>query len=176
MTQPFFTESWRFVPGFEGRYEVSNFGVVRSLCFANRYTLKLREVPHVLKTWKTRWGYERVRLCDKMFHVHTLVLLAFVGPKPKGCEAAHLDGVRTNNSAANLKWCTKKENHSHKWLHGTQQAGSRQGCAKLKEKNIPVIRRMRVAGATLGVIATKFGVTESTISSITKGKTWSHVK
>jgi hypothetical protein len=120
---------WRSVPDYEGYYEVSNLGQVRSLArvvpstaHGGRRTIH----PRTLKPRLDRDGYPIVTLTKnsvyKLVPVHRLVALAFHGPCPDGYECAHMDGNRGNPCATNLTWATKAENEAHKYLHGTRQA------------------------------------------------------
>lgn len=112
-------EEWRPVVGYEGLYEVSNLGRVRSLPRTmktrhgkpeNRYHLKGR----ILKQIRTSRGYLVVMLGKgNQAFVHRLVLSAFV-PNPENkpfCD--HIDADRTNNIVSNLRWATYSENNSH---------------------------------------------------------------
>ena len=67
-----------------------------------------------------RSGYRRVAIGrGNKVYVHTLVLTAFVGPCPAGCECLHGDGNRTNNCDFNLRWGTRLENVRDSIAHGT---------------------------------------------------------
>lgn len=107
-TQPHQTgEEWRPVVGYEGYYEVSDQGRVRSLhCGRYRHGYVL--------TLGRRNGYCFVALCrdgiGKKRPVHQLVLEAFVGPKPQGQQTRHLNSVRHDNRVENLAWGTHREN------------------------------------------------------------------
>lgn len=100
-------EIWKPIPCYEGLYEVSNYGNIRSLF---RY-------KKVLKPWDIGTGYLMIYLSKektrKAFLVHRLVANAFI-PNPEGKpQVNHIDENRANNSADNLEWCTCKENHDH---------------------------------------------------------------
>lgn len=98
-------EVWKDVRGYEGLYQVSNFGRVK-----NRNRL--------LKLQTKRDGYVGVALFkdghrkDKL--VHRLVAKAFIENAKGKLEVNHKDGVRTNNCVSNLEWCTRSENMRHK--------------------------------------------------------------
>lgn len=93
-------EIWKPVLGFEGKYEVSSRGRVRSLF----------GVPHLLKLYKIPYGYMEARLTGHHKRVHRLVLEAFVGPCPKGYQCDHINAVRDDNRLENLRWVTGREN------------------------------------------------------------------
>lgn len=103
-------ETWKPVPGYEGRYEVSDQGRVWSV----RLYKMLRPGP-------SNYGHLSVSLGwpQRTHMVHILVLTAFVGPRPKGMECRHLDGDPKNNKVENLKWGTRRENILEAVWHGT---------------------------------------------------------
>lgn len=108
---------WRNIEGYESLYQISSDGVVKSLdrFVNNNGGYELRE-GRLLKTCENR-GYIQVALCrdgkPKTHKVHHLVAKAFpeiCGEWFDGCEIDHIDGMRNNNKATNLKVCTKSEN------------------------------------------------------------------
>jgi hypothetical protein len=135
-----------------------------------------------LKPRPNRKGYRYVSIAgpDGKFHsrlVHQLVLETFVGPRPPGMEARHvISNDPGDNRLVNLAWGTPPENTADKWRHGTMPAGSKQWNAKLKEEDIPIIRAMVRSGIRYDDVGLKFNVTKTTICSIIKKRTWSHVR
>lgn len=103
-------ESWLPVPGYAGKYEVSDLGRVRSL---------LRHAPRILRYERTYEGYLRVELyldgAWKKLRVHGLVLLAFRGQRLAGATVDHLDGDKENNRLSNLEYVSRKENIRRAW-------------------------------------------------------------
>lgn len=167
-------EVWKPVVGYEGFYEVSDQGRVRSLLDRWRNT---RPTPKVMAAALNRTGYWAVSLSfkdkPKTWTVHQLVLLAHAGPRyPKGADGAHLDGNRTNNRAGNLKWTTRAENLSHMDQHGTRPRliGLRASGAKLSAKDVRRIRSLRESGLTLRAIATQYGVAHATVRGVCTGR------
>ena len=106
-------EIWRPVVGYEGLYEVSNTGIVRSLDrYDNRNCFRKGKVISLLK--KGEYGYIQVNLCynGKLYkkYVHRLVAQAFL-PNPDNLpEVNHKDEDKTNNSVDNLEWCDRSYN------------------------------------------------------------------
>lgn len=175
-------EMWRPVVGYEGLYEVSDLGRVRSLMYPTCHGARRRDLPKVLRvhrTAKPRVGHVRLVLCrdgaEKMFFVHRLVLAAFRGPCPAGMQAAHLDGQPAHNVLMNLEWVTPKVNHSHKLLHGTHRFGDTAPRRTLHGKDIPEIRRRRLNGETLAALAREFGVQRAALCKVMKGLRWKHI-
>lgn len=108
------SERWLPIPGFEGRYEVSDLGRVKSLGRTETFTSNLTSGArgNVTRTKREKMlraspcpnGYLTVRLLGKTFTVHSLVLHAFVGPRPNGFAACHGDADKQNNRLTNLRW------------------------------------------------------------------------
>ena len=172
------SEIWKPVTGFEGLYEVSNLGNVRSL---DRYCLGRdgRSELHrgrVLAKQLTWNGYCDVILSNrsagiKRKHrpVHALVAEAFLGPRRAGCDVMHLDGDRTNNHAENLRYGPRAEN-----LHQTYDYGGTAGPGKLKKHEaLEVIQRLE-RGEHPCDLAREFGVNNAAIYHIKNGTafTW----
>lgn len=108
-------------------------------------------------------------------YVHSLVLHAFVGPRPNGYEGCHGDGNRVNNALANLRWDSPSGNHADMKSHGTSQEGSKHGMSKLTESDVTAIRHAARNGGTLSGIAAEFGTGQANVSMIVRLKAWKHV-
>lgn len=120
---------WKPIEGFDGRYEVSADGIVRSWVRKGPKDFR-NEEPKYLSHHIDRGGYHNVTLflpggkrVRKM--VARLVLEAFVGPCPDGLEASHIDGNSHNNAVNNLQWKSHLENIRDKYEHGTMFYGKR---------------------------------------------------
>ena len=190
-------ENWRQVPGFEGFYSVSDKGRVR------------REGPgyhcrktRILKPGNNGFGYRHVEFSIagkcKVFRIHYLVLLAFVGPRPEGHCTNHIDFNPSNNRLENLEYVTPKENTWHsifRLAHGDRHysrkhpeylargdrsgprlhpermaRGENNGSAKLTEKQVCEIRKtMGISQRKLGNI---YGVSGTTIMNIKNRNRW----
>ena len=106
-------EIWKDIPGFGGRYRISNQGNVMSMNYLG--TGK----PKLLKAKKHHSGYLTVRLCygdgrpQKNRTIHSLVAESFIPKKPNSTCVNHIDGNKHNNCADNLEWVTFKENINH---------------------------------------------------------------
>lgn len=127
-------EEWRPIPDWEGVYEVSDQGRVRSL---SRIITSRNGRPYsvrgsILIGSAHKFGYRKVLLCRdntaRTANVHSLVLLAFVGPLPEGYCTRHLNGDPTDNRLVNLEYGTVSENMRDKRRHGTNPQVNKTHC------------------------------------------------
>lgn len=178
------TESWKPVVGFEGLYEVSDRGRVRSLERAVRIVNGMapaRRVPaKVLSPGVNTSGYLHVTLFRagkrRLRRVHHLVLEAFVSHCPAGDQALHGNAVRDDNRVENLRWGTARENAQDRDLHGNQQRGESAWNAKFTDDQIIAIRcAYDTTSATLADLACEYSVCISTIWYIVKRLHWTHI-
>ena len=129
-------EEWRSVVGYEGYYEVSNLGHVRSVDRLVEWngTKKLIKGSTMRGTPKVGSGYRQVKLSKdgkgKTLVVHRLVLEAFVGPCPPGAEGLHWDDDKENNALSNLRWGTRRENLLDRVRNGRHHFATRTHCSK----------------------------------------------
>ena len=112
-------EEWKDVEGYEGKYQVSNLGKIKSLIFSNRQATFEQE--KILKPQKNR-NYLQVSLSKnnkiKIINIHRLVAKAFI-PNPNNFpQVNHKDGNKMNNNANNLEWCTCSQNIQHAYNNG----------------------------------------------------------
>lgn len=126
-------EEWRTIPGYEGHYEVSSLGRVRSLDryvpttskAKTRYDRLQKGLVLKLRSFGQPPGYAGVSLHKVLVrenrYVHRMVCTEFHGPPPLGTEVRHLNGIKTDNRAVNLAWGTHSENERDKFGHGTRQ-------------------------------------------------------
>lgn len=156
---------------------VSNWGRIKSL------SRKYQPNDKIIKLCKNKQG-KKLRYSislfkndiSKRFYVHSLVLEAFIGPRPRGMECRHLDGNPQNNKLENLKWGTKKENQHERIIHNTSNTGSKNGMSKLMDKDI-IIMRTRYENGEFGTkIAEDYNMDISGIYKILRKETWKHIK
>ena len=166
-------EAWRPVAGFPG-YEISDRGRVRSLARRNRQGAMRRE--RILKTDRTRTGYLLVRLArDGVKHAHTvhsLVLSAFRGSRPEGCQTRHLNGVRDDNRVENLQWGTQQENRADQKLHGTGIQGQRNPKARFTVVDAERISDLRRAGCSQQAVGDWLGISQTWVGKILRNGHW----
>lgn len=111
------TEIWKDIKGFEGVYQVSNLGRVKSL------ERPYRRKEKILKPKLTRNGYYQVELwknsIEKKCYIHRLVWLAFNGPIPENMQVNHINEIKSDNRLLNLNLMTAKENSN--WGTGIER-------------------------------------------------------
>jgi len=158
------------IKGFEGRYTISNLGIVRSL-LTNK----------VMKLSITSKGYARVNLRYahsrkfKAFLVHRLVAGNFI-PNPNHYkELNHKDCNRLNNNVSNLEWCDRSYNVKYSYSKGkASNKGEKNPNAKLNSKDVMIIKAMlKSRKYSQTYIAKLFKVHPNTIGMINTKNTWS---
>lgn len=170
-------EGWRQVVGYEGFYEVSDRGNVRSVT---------RIIPHNKGPKRTIVGTIIVGQIDtngyvvvglkkgwrarkKMHRVHRLVAEAFLPNPEMKPSVNHKDSDRSHNILDNLEWCTLTENMQHASAAGRMRAGN---CC-LSDDEAAAIRRIYATGsATCWDIAVQYSVNETVIKKIVNGKNY----
>jgi hypothetical protein len=177
-------EEWRSVPRWDGFYEVSSLGRIRSL---DRFVARISRwgsmsqrpvAGTILKPAKRQAGHLFVTLSvdseRRSISVHRIVLCAFSGDAPEGTECRHLDGDPTNNRISNLVWGTRLENMADRTRLGEHNAprGTRNRRAVLTEDNVRYIRSQRKKGRSFGQIALALGVSRGVVWKVVSGHTW----
>lgn len=178
-------ESWRAVTGFEGLYEVSNLGRVRSLdavffVYSKQVgrVVERRLKGRIRKLSKNTKGYPIVTLGSKSGHtkaVHKLVAIAWIGPYPEGAEVNHKNGIKTDCRKANLEYVTGKQNVSHAFQTGLHSGfGETHFRAVL---TVELVKQIRALPSTIKSrqLATQLGLPYDAIRKARKGITWKHV-
>ena len=168
-------EIWKDIPGYEGKYQASNLGRIRSLnrivYTRNRYNRKL--YPRMIHGRILRPG-----VYCKSGHisvvlgrgtngipVHQLVAFTFIGPRPKGMDIRHKNGNPKDNRLENLEYGTRRENI----LDAYKDNGT------WKKLNVEAVEAIRfgLASGLKGVeLANMFNVSTSTISMIKRGRVY----
>lgn len=175
-------EEWRPVVGYDGLYEVSSLGRVRSLnrtiTYPSRWGTQSSRLAKgtLLKPKRIKDNYLSVCLGDgsgSVYYAHVahLVAAAFIGPRPSGQQVCHNDGNNQNNTVVNLRYDTPSGNCADRRRHGTHLHGENCSHAKL---TAVAVREIRARGNSvpLRVMAEKFGVSRETIYAVRARRIW----
>lgn len=189
-------EIWKDIKGFEGYYQINQYGDVRGVeRLVNHYLGgKRRLKSRIVKQSIGTIGYPVVQLWRDnkkgTLYIHRLTAENFI-PNPENKEEVnHKDGNKANNSLENLEWVSRKENMNHAYENGlikestnANKNGKIQGeknyQAKLTESDIFFIRKNSIKNGGLHTyreLAKKFNVSNANISNIVNKKIWKHVK
>lgn len=175
---------WKPVLGYEGSYQVSDEGQIKSIA-RHVPTSRPRHTYNVVpaRTMKADYSgrYARVYLSKdgvrKRVSVHVVVLEAFIGPRPEGMVGCHNDGNTQNNRLTNLRWDTVLGNEADKYVHKTRPFGRATNVAVLNEDLVRKIRLLARRGLGCTVIAKRIGCcSEGAVSHVLSGRTWSRVQ
>jgi hypothetical protein len=173
-------EVWKAVPGYEGLYEASTFGNIRSLD-RTVYTKGGQARRIKGKILKPQRAIDDPRLHISMcknytvivIRVHIVIAQTFLGERPEGMHVCHNDGDCTNNHLSNLRYDTPSGNEKDKILHGTTKRGVRCNFAKLNDDQIKQIRELANQKINPIVISQQFGISRQYVSAIKLKRNWS---
>ena len=177
-------ETWKDIKGYEGLYQVSDSGRVRSVDRVEKCgTFVRKRKGIILKEIINRGGYCQVNLTkDGVGHtkeIHRIVATAFI-PNPLGLpQVNHIDCDKTNNSIDNLEWVTVDENTAHAILHNLKPHGDKHKSSKLNQVQVNWIRDNYISldkfyGAK--AMSERFGVSLSTIYRIISNVSWKRLE
>ena len=177
-------EIWKPVPGFEGRYDVSNMGNVRTVGrFINAPRGRERWIQERnLSTHITTRGYVQTmfKIGTKNIHqlIHRVVASAFIQNPHELPQVNHIDGDKTNNHVENLEWCTSQDNctHARREKLYEQARGERGGGAKLTNEEVLFIRTRLASGETHTAIANDYSISRTVITRIANGTRWATIR
>ncbi len=170
-------ETWKDVKGYEGLYQVSNLGRVKSLsrkAVETKYTKNLFIKEKILVQTICSGGYPYITLFGdidnrKKVRVHRLVAEAFIENSCNHTDVNHLDGNKKNNSIENLEWCNRSENISHAY-----RTMLRTPKTKISKEQAFAIK-YKFLGFSQTRIGQIFGIHQITVSDIQTGKNWATI-
>jgi hypothetical protein len=174
-------EIWKDIEGYEGFYQVSNCGNVKSLerIVNSRYKSGRLVKEKILKGRKNRWGYVKIGLnkgsCSHYKTIHRLVAQAFIPNPENKPETNHKNGVKIDNRVENLEWVTKSENAKHAFEIGLRNmlSGENSWNSKLTNDQVREIRSKYVYGkVSITYLAKIYNAGKSTIHHIIERSTW----
>lgn len=174
-------EEWRDIKGYEGYYQVSNYGRVRSLdrrvySPAHNYITKYGKIlsPGINTKGYHQIAINRNGVGKRISNVSRYVAEAFLPNAENKSQVNHIDGIKSNNKVENLEWTTCSENRFHAHRIGLIDCkGNNARYRKLNSFQVRVIRKTK--GLYQIELAEIFNVTKSTISDIQKRKSWKHI-
>jgi hypothetical protein len=161
-------EEWKQYLDFNN-YLISNFGRIKNK-LTNR--IKYRAEKPGCKSYK-----QTTMLKDGISHrffMHVLVLLTFVGKRPKGLVACHNNGNLRDNRLENLRWATPKENVKDAVEHGTFKLGIHNR-SKISESDVIAIRSYKHHLRLNKKLSEYYGVSIGVIYDIRARRTWKHI-
>jgi hypothetical protein len=165
-------EVWKDIEGYEGKYQVSNTGLVINLSFRGSGNIRLTPQSN-------HKGYRRVKLGKNNLLVHRLVAQEFITNPDNLPNVLHIDDNPENNKVTNLKWGTQKDNilDMESKGRGIHPRGVDQKQAKLTEEDIRMIRKLRQeTGEGCRKISRKLGLPVGPVSHVISGRRWKHIK
>jgi len=172
-------EIWKDVKGYDGLYQVSNLGRVKSL---DRYVNSKGDSQQlkkgkVLNMHLKKDGYIGIVLCNygkqKNFRVHRLVAESFIPNPENKAQVNHIDGIKTNNNFLNLEWATDSENIKHAFKNNLipKASGSKNPMAKLTKEQVDDIRNNNMLTPNKE-LSKKFNVSKTCIYRVKNNITW----
>lgn len=174
-------EIWKPISRFNGFYEVSNKGRIRTYYDNNnQYKNDRRDRPKIKETYITHYGY---MACTGHFmgdvyclYIHREIALAFI-PNPENKPLVlHKDDDKLNNEIDNLYWGTHKDNHKDRQRNFGKEIGENATNNKIMESDAKRILELVNTDLSQRQIADMYGVDQSTISDIKRGKSWKHLE
>lgn len=171
-------EIWKDIQGYEGLYQVSNFGRVKSLKRKVKSGENYVTVKEKIRKQGIRKGYYYLQLhkndISKKHSIHRLVAQAFIHNPENKPQINHRDGNRFNNNIYNLEWCNLEENIKHENETGLRPKGEKNGNSKLTEKQVLEIRENKEK-LNQKQLSEKYKVHRDTIGRITNKTIWKHI-
>jgi hypothetical protein len=172
-------EIWKDIIGYEGFYQVSNQGRIKSFYKNSKLIDKVNKIKS-LKLAKD--GYYNIQLIkntkSRIFRVHRLVAVAFIPNLENKLEINHKDGIKTNNSIENLEWCTRSENMKHAVKTGLFKPirGDSHTNSKLNETKVRLIRKLYYEDKIGQIdIAKRLNVNKNAVSGVITWRTWFYI-
>jgi hypothetical protein len=166
-------EEWRPVPNSNDKYQVSNYGRIKSFFNKGKYEQMLK--THELNGFKIA----NISINNKKpsIYIHRLVAEAWI-PKPSNDHnyVMHLDGNLSNNHISNLAWMTKEQMHAHRRELKKKSTTVKISNSKLNESDVRLLKSMLQRGVSHIQIAKMFCISGMQVTRIKRGENWGHVQ
>jgi hypothetical protein len=162
-------ENWKDVIGYEGLYQVSDMGRVKSIGYGKE---------KIMKPGTKKIGYCYVILSKdgikKSHNIHRLIAIHFLDNPDNEKTINHINGIKTDNRLENLEWCSQSHNIKHAFDNGLKISckGTNHGSCKLTDQQVLEIRSSNLKGVELARI---YGVSGTQISYIKRRMNWNHI-
>jgi len=181
-----YEEEWKAIIGYEGYYEVSNFGRIKSLARSwvtgERFGVRTKE-DTIAKPGSDVGGYLKYTFCvDKIktyWSGHVLVAKYFCDNPDNYSIVNHLNSIRNDNFFKNLEWTTYSGNAIHGFKHGFRkgQKGEDNPQTKLTKEVVMEIKKLwEEKSLSQAAIGMRFNIRQSQVSRIVTGARWAHIK
>ena len=171
-------EIWKDIAGYEGIYQVSSTGLIKSLDRISYKGDKINQLKgRLLKPYLNLVsGYLSVSLSSDgiviAFTIHRLVANAFIPNPNEYREVNHISGIKIDNSVENLEWCTRNHNIKHAYDIGLRDRYHKRKWGIIKPIDAMIMKEARAAGFLIRQIASYWKINETSVGDVLKGKHW----
>ena len=172
-------EIWKSIPEYEGKYECSNLGRIKSMPRFIKCRNGVRKTKEkIMNIFKDKNGYCYLDLGKRNKKlVHRIISIAFINNTENKPCVNHKNGIKSDNRSCNLEWVTYSENEKHSYsVLGKDIKGEKSHRHILKNEQVIEIKLRIKNGERNKDICKDYPVIDKTISDIRMGVRWSHIK
>jgi hypothetical protein len=175
-------EIWKDIEGYEGLYQISNYGRVKTLSRITNFGNRIKIIPEIIKKLSNdKDGYLITTLSKqsrkKNIKIHRIVADTFIDNPLNKPTVNHKNGIKTDNYVSNLEWATYLENNLHGYNHNLiSHKGINNSSSKLNESEVMEIRELyRNKKLKHRELSAMFNVSTANITNILNRKIWKHI-